>query len=186
MPSSSAKRKTPVSPEFGKKKAKKGGGGGRKQQKGAERERSVSSTQGGSIGGSGGKDTALEMLMGKLSGFTEQLNTIGAKFSVMEDRLDTMEGGKRTSGANSDEESNVSSSSVQFLGTRKGIQWKRRAVGASPQLEMFGRGGFGGGKGQKGPLKGQGELDKRLKASKIVIKELKNTLAKEKESHDRR
>lgn len=172
--------------DTGKKKAKKGGGGGRKQQKGVERERSVSSTQGGSIGGSGGKDTALEMLMGKLSGFTEQLNTIGAKFSVMEDRLDTMEGGKRTSGANSDEESNVSSSSVQFLGTRKGIQWKRRAVGASPQLEIFGRGGFGGGKGQKGPLKGQGELDKRLKASKIVIKELKNTLAKEKESHDRR
>ena len=174
----------------GKKTAKKGGGGGSKKQKGLQRATSASSTQGGGIGGRGGNGDDFEkVVMSALTGVTAQLTTIGTKFSDMEERLTSVERGKRTNGANSDDDSISGSSSVQYIGSKKAPPGKKRPVGASSQFELFQRTGWSGpidGKSQKGPWKGQMELDRIVEAQKKVVKELTIKLAREKEEQEKR
>ena len=179
--------------DTGKKKAKKGGGGGRKKQKGEERATNVSGTHGGGIGGRGEKDAYLEKVMNTLTSVTAhvsaQLNTIDSKFSDMEGRLASMEKGKRTNGAQSDDDSTTSSNSVQFMGTKKGGPAKNRPVDASPQWERFQRTGWSGPidvKRQRGPWKGQREIEMKIEAQKKVVKELTSKWASEKEEQEKR
>ena len=127
--------------------------------------------------------------MSALTGVTAQLTTIGTKFSDMEERLTSVERGKRTNGAHSDDDSISGSSSVQYIGSKKAPPGKKRQLGSSPQFDLFQRTGWSShldGKRQRGPSKGQMELERKVEAQKKVVKELTIKLAREKEEQEKR